>query len=120
MIAVGPMLDPVMEAVAPIDVTVLYSATVRPFDSDGLRAAMTGTEIVMVEPYLEGTSAAEISTALSDRAHRSLHIGVPHSEHRKYGSPGQHDAANGLDATGLRSQIGEWLGADAARDLVAS
>ena len=120
VIAVGPMLDPVMEAVAPIDATVLYAATVRPFDGDGLRAAITGTEVVLVEPYLEGTSASEASAALSDRLHRLLSIGVPHGELRKYGSPGQHDAANGLDTTGLRARIGGWLGAGAARDLVAS
>jgi transketolase len=115
VVAVGPMLDPVMEATASMDATVLYAATVRPFDGEGLLAAMTGTDVVMVEPYLEGTSAAEISAVLSDRAHRSLHIGVPHSEHRKYGSPQQHDAAHGLDAAGLRERIAAWV----ARELVA-
>lgn len=121
VIAVGPMLDPVMEAVALIDATILYAATVRPFDGDGLRAAVTGMEVVLVEPYLEGTSASEVSAALSDRPRRLLSIGVPRREQRKYGSPGQHDAANGLDASGLRIRISDWLRSAArARDLVAS
>ncbi len=110
MIAVGPMLDPVMEAMAAFDVTVLYAATVRPFDHDGLRTAVAGTDVILVEPYLEGTSAAEVSGALSNRPHRLLCIGVPRSEHRRYGSPAQHDKAHGLDAAGLRHRIAGWLG----------
>jgi transketolase len=115
VIAVGPMLDAVTEAAASFDATVLYAATVRPFDREGLRALVTGTDVVLVEPYLEGTSAAEVSAALSDRPHRLLCIGVPRTEHRKYGSAAQHDAAHGLDAAGLRARMGEWLGAVGAR-----
>ena len=110
VIAVGPMLDPVLEATAELDATVLYAATVRPFDGDGLRASVTGTDVILAEPYLEGTSAAEVSAALPDRAHRLLSIGVPRTEHRKYGSPARHDAAHGLDAPGLRRRIADWLG----------
>jgi transketolase len=82
---------------------------VRPFDGAGLRAAMSGSDAVLVEPYLEGTSAAEVSAALSDRPHRLLSIGVPNVEHRKYGRPDQHNAAHGLDVAGLRGRIGAWL-----------
>ncbi len=110
VIAVGPMLDPVTESVADIDATVVYAATVRPFDAAGLRSSVTGTDVVLVEPYLEGTSAAAIASALDDRRHRLLSIGVPHEENRKYGSPAQHDAAHGLDAAGLRVRIAAWCG----------
>ncbi len=109
VVAVGPMLDPVMEATSAVDVTVLYAATVRPFDRHGLRAHASGPDVVLVEPYLEGTSAAEVSAALSDRPHRLLSIGVPNVEHRKYGSAARHDAAHGLDAPGLRHRIESWL-----------
>ena len=110
VIAVGPMLDPVMEATATFDTTVLYASTVRPLDGDRLRASVAGTDVVLVEPYLEGTSAAEVSAALSNTPHRLLCIGVPRTEHRKYGSPAQHDEAHGLDAAGLQRRIAEWLG----------
>lgn len=113
IIAVGPMLDAATEATAALDATVLYAATVRPFDEDGLRAAMSGTDVVLVEPYLEGTSAAAVSAALSDRPHRLLSIGVPRTEHRKYGAAARHNQAHGLDATGLRDRIATWLGAPA-------
>jgi transketolase len=113
VIAIGPMLDPVLEAMSALDATVLYAVTVRPFDAEGLHAAVTGTEVVLVEPYLEGTSSAEVSAALSDRPHRLLSIGVPNVEHRKYGSAQRHDAAHGLDSAGLRRRITGWLRAEA-------
>ena len=109
MIAVGPTLDPVMEATAALDATVLYAATVRPFDRDGLRTLVSGTDVVLVEPYLEGTSSAEVSAALSQAPHRLLAIGVPRTEDRHYGGPAQHDEAHGLDAAGLRRRVTEWL-----------
>jgi transketolase len=109
IIAVGPMLDRVLAATASLDATVLYTATVRPFDSAGLRAEMTGDSVAIVEPYLEGTSAAVVSAALADRAHRLLAIGVPNIEFRQYGSIEHHDRAHGLDAAGLRARIEGWL-----------
>ena len=42
MIAVGPMLDRVLEATADMDVTVLYATTVAPFDADTLAREATG------------------------------------------------------------------------------
>ena len=37
VVAVGPMLDPVVAATEGLDVTVAYTHTPRPFDADGLR-----------------------------------------------------------------------------------
>jgi len=104
VIAVGPMLDRVLEATADLDVTVLYATTVMPFDSWTLRD--TGaTEIVLVEPYLLGTSASEVSGALHDRPHRLLSLGVRNMELRHYGTAEDHIQAHGLDADGLRENI---------------
>jgi transketolase len=108
VIAVGPMLDAVVEATADLDATVVYCSTIRPLDTEGLCAATSGTDVVLVEPCVEGTSAAEVSAALSDRPHRLLSIGVPRLEHRHYGSAAEHDKAFGLDTAGLRSRIGKW------------
>jgi transketolase len=109
VVAVGPMLDPVLEAVAELDVTVAYTHTPRPFDTAGLRA-LAERDVVMVEPYLAGTSGRLIDEALADRPHRTLHLGVGRAEMRHYGSPKDHARAHGLDAAGLRRSIGRFLG----------
>ncbi|MFE7525017.1 transketolase family protein [Kitasatospora sp. NPDC057542] len=110
VLAVGPMLDAVLAATEGLDVTVLYAATVRPFDAAGLRAALGDrVDVVLVEPYLAGTSANEAHAALADRPHRVLGLGVPREEHRHYGSMPEHLAAYGLDAPSLRERIGTFL-----------
>jgi transketolase len=103
------MLDAVAEAVSSLDATVLYAATVRPFDAAGLRSAVSGADVILVEPVMEGTSAAAVTAALDDRPHRLLSLGVPNVEHRKYGSAARHNQAHGLDAEGLRARITAWL-----------
>ena len=105
VLAVGPTLDQVLAATADLDTTVAYLTTVRPFDAAGLRAAVRGTDVVLVEPYLAGTSSAEVSSALRDRPHRLLALGVPNAEFRHYGTPAEHRRAHGLDAAGIRASI---------------
>ncbi|MFJ7276368.1 transketolase family protein [Kitasatospora sp. NPDC098663] len=110
VVAVGPMLDAVLAATEGLDATVLYATTVRPFDAAGLRAAVgEQADVVLVEPYLAGTSANEAHAALADRPHRVLGLGVPREEHRHYGSIAEHLAAYGLDAASLRERIGTFL-----------
>ncbi|WP_150251819.1 transketolase family protein [Nocardiopsis deserti] len=105
VVAVGPMLDRVLEATADLDVTVAYTATVRPFDREGLSAlvgAAGNADVLVVEPYLSGTSAHEVAAALADRRHRQLGLGVARDrEVRAYGTPAQHARAHGLDTEGI-------------------
>ena len=111
VVAVGPMLSPVLEAVADLDVTVAYATTVRPFDAAGLRAAEAGSgAVVLVEPYLAGTSSHAVASALTSRPHRLLSLGVPLGELRRYGTPAEHAAFHGLDAAGIRRSVTGFLG----------
>ncbi|MFE9448168.1 transketolase family protein [Streptomyces sp. NPDC006739] len=111
VVAVGPMLDAVLAATEGLDVTVLYATTVRPFDTAALRRATraAGTDVVLVEPYLAGTSTAAVSEALSDVPHRVLGLGVGRRELRRYGTVEEHTAAHGLDARGLRERISGFI-----------
>ncbi|MBJ7903231.1 transketolase [Streptomyces sp. DSM 110735] len=111
VLAVGPVLDAVLAATKGLDVTVLYATTVRPFDAAGLRRATEAArpDVVLVEPYLAGTSTAAVSEALSDVPHRVLGLGVARRELRRYGTIEEHVAAHGLDAGSLRERIGAFL-----------
>ncbi|AOR30693.1 transketolase [Streptomyces fodineus] len=110
VLAVGPVLDPVLAATEGLDVTVLYATTVRPFDAAGLRRATesAGTDVVLVEPYLAGTSTAAVTEALADVPHRVLGLGVGRRELRRYGTIEEHMAAHGLDPAALRDRIGRF------------
>jgi transketolase len=113
VVAVGPMLSPVLDAVGDLDVTVAYTTSVRPFDGEGLRSLLSsssGSAVVLVEPYLAGTSAFAVSSPLAGRAHRLLSLGVGRSELRRYGTPSYHAALHGLDATGIRRSVTDFLG----------
>ena len=109
VVAVGPMLDPVLAAVEGRDVSVLYANTVRPFDGRSLRAVLGPAEVVLVEPYLAGTSSRLVADVLADVPHRLLGLGVRSEELRRYGTPAEHLAAHGLDAAGLRASVDRFL-----------
>lgn len=110
VIAVGPTADATLAATAGLDVTVLYLTTVRPFDAATLRNTLANPAVVLVEPYLAGTSVLAVDVALADIPHRVLGLGVPLPELRRYGTPADHEAAHGLDAAGLRAGISAFLG----------
>ncbi|MFR9731669.1 transketolase family protein [Saccharopolyspora sp. MS10] len=112
VLAVGPMLRPVLAATGSLDVTVLYASTVRPFDGAALRSAALAAvpDVVLVEPCLRDTSTAAVSGALTDLPHRVLGLGVARdAELRAYGTAAEHDAAHGLDAAGLAGAIRRFL-----------
>lgn len=116
VIALGPVLDAVLDATEGTDASVLYASTIRPFDAAGLRAALGSSaiaEVVLVEPWLAGTSSRVVADALIDVPHRLLALGVGRAEHRHYGTPAEHIAAHGLDAAGLRASIDAFTAARA-------
>jgi len=109
VVAVGPTLAATLDAVEGLDVTVLYANVVRPFDGDTLRAVLGTPEVVLVEPYLAGTSSRLVSDVLADRPHRLLALGIAADELRRYGTPEEHLAAHGLDAAGVRRAVVGFL-----------
>ena len=114
VVAVGPLADAVIAATAGMDVTVLYAPTIRPFDRQALRATLAAPVVILAEPYLAGTSVAEVAAALADVPHRVLGLGVAREELRHYGAPQQHQAAHGLDAASLRQRIAAFAGIEDA------
>ena len=102
----------ITDAVADLDMTVAYATTVRPLDEEGLRALASASSgsVVLVEPYLAGTSSFAVSQALAARPHRLLSLGVRRTELRRYGTPGDHAAWQELDAAGIRRSVIGFLG----------
>ncbi len=109
VVAVGPMATTVLQALDGIDVTIATTGRVRPFDRLGLRELVDLPDVVVVEPYLEGSSAAEIDQALLDIPHRTLSIGVPNVELRAYGTVAELGSLAGLDATSIRRRISDFI-----------
>ncbi|MEV7277534.1 transketolase C-terminal domain-containing protein [Streptomyces sp. NPDC093111] len=111
VVAVGPMLDNVLAATEGLDVSVLYATTVRPFDGETLRRAVGAArpDVVLVEPYLEGTSTAAANDALAEVPHRVLGLGIGRRELRRYGTIEEHLTGQGLDPAGLRARIAAFL-----------
>jgi transketolase len=113
VVVLGPGLDAVLAGTEGLDVTVLHSTTVRPFDAAGLRAHVGDrADVVLVEPWLAGTSSRVVAEAIVDVPHRLRALGVSRSELRRYGTPEDHVRAHGLDAAGIRrSALGFLEGA---------
>ncbi|MEU9252097.1 transketolase C-terminal domain-containing protein [Streptomyces sp. NPDC048270] len=112
VLAVGPLLDNVLAAAEGLDLTVLYAPTVRPFDDATLREAVrsaANADVVLVEPYLAGTSTAAANDALAETPHRVLGLGVGRAELRRYGTIDEHTAAHGLDPRSLRARLTGFL-----------
>jgi transketolase len=110
VVAVGPMLDPVLAGVDGLDVAVAYTNTPRPFDAAGLRSLIPDVaRVVLVEPYLAGTSSHQVAEALRGVPHRLLALGVGRADLRRYGSPEDQARWHGLDPAGLRAAIGEFV-----------
>lgn len=82
IVAVGPMLDPVLEAVRGLDFRVRYANT-APDEGDA--------DTITVVPYLEGPLRNS--------------IGVKRVDLHRYGSPKDHARWHGLDPAGLRARL---------------
>jgi len=82
----------------------------RAADAGGRDRGASAGAVVLVEPYLAGTSAFAVSSALASRPHRLLSLGVQGAELRRYGTPSDHAAWQGLDAAGIRRSVRRFLG----------
>ena len=92
-----------------MDVTILYYTTVHPFDSGTLGSNCPSGNVIVVEPFYEGTLAHDVQTSVAGRAIRVLSLGVPRRFLTSYGRSSEHDAAVGLTAESLRARTERFL-----------
>ncbi|MFA4888630.1 MAG: transketolase C-terminal domain-containing protein [Candidatus Omnitrophota bacterium] len=105
VIAVGPILEAVLEAGSDLDITILYYTTIFPFDADTLRKNARSSKILVCEPYYWGALSSEIMQAMRPKAVRLEHIGVPYRMLTNYGLAGEHDECLGLTPAKIREKI---------------
>jgi transketolase len=113
VIAVGPLLDRVLNAVEGLDVTVLHAPGIVPFDAIGLRTAVLAADyadVVLVEPHPRGTSAQQVADTLIHVPHRLLVFDTRDTPDTAPAS-GQDAAAdpNELDNTAITAAIRAFL-----------
>ncbi len=104
VVAVGPMLDSVIEACEGLDVSILYCTTVKPFDSSYI-SNNHNDKTVIVEPYYSGPILTNIEKKLGGLCGSYMNIGVPDDFIRKYGSKEEIDTFIGLDSASIRKKI---------------
>ncbi len=105
VVAVGPVLKPVLEAASSLDITILYYTAVVPFDADSLRENSVSSKIMLCEPYYQGVLSKDILSALWPKPVLIDYLGVPHSFLTNYGRAEEHDDCIGLTAENIRERI---------------
>jgi transketolase len=110
VLAFGPMLSRTLRACEGLDVTLAYATSVRPFDASGLAsAAAEATDVIVVEPSYEASTAPAVMPALAGRPARVTFVGAPRAFIHAYGTPAELDADLGLDEDGIRRRIAAAL-----------
>ncbi len=106
VLAVGNMLQAVLEACAGMDLTILYYTTIYPFDKALVQESIGENDtLVIVEPYYSGTLALDVLEALENKRVKINHIGVPRTFLTNYGTKAEHDQNLGLDAASIRNKL---------------
>lgn len=109
VLAIGPMLDRVMQSLDGTDATILYASTVAPLDEATLLryARRAAGRVMCVEPCYEGTLAPVIHKALRGIRLAIDFVGVPRRFLSAYGELENHDEACGLTSPQIRSRFEE-------------
>lgn len=101
VIAIGPALDFVLEAVGGSDIQILYLNEIFDGVDEEIQRTPLNPKLAIVEPFYEGTSARFLRRLSS----RVEFIGVPNEFIHRYGSADEHFSAIGFDSDSLRNRI---------------
>ncbi len=107
LLAVGPMLEHALALDG--DFGVAYLSQVQPFPSAAIREVVGDRDVVVLEPYLEGTTLGDLTAALAGTGGWVRAIGVPKRELRRYGSIDDHLDAHRLTTPHLQTRLLPFL-----------
>ena len=108
IICFGNSLKSVVESTKNMDVTILYYTSVRPFDGD-LLLDNFNQNIIIVEPFYEGSVNFEVTKTLRGKKYSLYNIGVPREFIMKYGKKEEVDKFVGLDQKSINENINKIL-----------
>ncbi|KKS80215.1 MAG: hypothetical protein UV54_C0013G0015 [Candidatus Beckwithbacteria bacterium GW2011_GWA2_43_10] len=100
VLAVGPMLDKVLEASRGLDVSVIYCTTVAPMDKYN-----QNNKLLICEPYYSGALTAEILKACYPRPMIIDQLGVPNKFLKHYGRREEQDKQLGLTVAAINQRL---------------
>ena len=109
VIAVGPLLDMVVEATKDVDVTIIYYTTIAPFDAETLKKNVTNGKILVCEPFYTGGLLEDIVKALEGKSLSIKEIGVPHVFPSHYGYTRDHYKEFGITVESINSTVKELI-----------
>ncbi len=109
VIAVGHMLDKVIDACKDEDVTILYYTTISPFDEETLKKNCVSGKILLCEPYYTGGLAFDIISALKPTPISIDTVGVPHQILNHYGKMEEHDEHLKITSSEIKRKLKNLL-----------
>jgi transketolase len=110
IVAVGPILDNVLEACMSLDVEIIYLNSIQPFDSEILYKNCNSNKVIIVEPFYAGTLNYLVSDALQ-RSCTINSIGIPRQFIYSYGTFSDQLRHAKLDAGSIQNQIRQAINA---------
>lgn len=105
IIAVGPLLDMVLDAVGDKDVTILYYTTLTPFDSETLYANSESGNVLICTPFYVNALLGDVINSLKDRKLCIKEVGMPIEFAKHYGYTRDHYRDMGVTAENIRTTV---------------
>lgn len=102
IIAVGNILQMVIDAVSDLDVTILYYTTIQPFDAETLKGNIANNnKVLLCEPYYKGALLYDIVESVNGKLQIDM-VGIPHEFCKHYGLTTECYEYMGLTKTEIR------------------
>lgn len=109
VIAVGVMLDTVMEACKGKDVTILYYTTLEPFDYETIAKNCKDGKVLVCGQFYEGTLTYDIHKALTHCSLQIEEVAFPREIFRNYGTYEEKLKYYGLTAENVIHKLNELI-----------
>lgn len=109
VIAVGPILEQVVSAIAGMSLELHYVSSFAAGSDVKISVSNSSKKVIFIEPYYSGLLMQKTSRAFSSQGYEVLQIGIPRDFVRKYGTYIELLKFVGLDSASIRQKIASFL-----------